>query len=68
MSGHGAYILRAIGAFIRWMLSGFRDSYKQLFDGPIEDTGKAFNNDLINIFIGAGGLLLFFAIISFLFL
>jgi hypothetical protein len=58
MGGPGAYLFRAIGAFVRWALKGFSDKYIDLFDYPEVDSDKSFTNDVINIAITVGLLIM----------
>lgn len=52
MSGFSAYILKHIGAFVRWAFGGFKDNFETLLNG--ENPGTTFNNDVINIVLALG--------------
>ena len=56
MSGFGALILTITGAFIRWILMGFRKKFKSI----LNDDVNPIKNDIINISIS----LLFFLIVA----
>ena len=51
--GLGGFLLASLGAFIRWMFSGFKSDYKYYFEGKEEDDiYRGFTQEIFNKIIG----------------
>lgn len=50
MMGFSSFILRHIGAFVRWAFGGFKQDFELILNDKESD--EKLYNDVINIFIG----------------